>query len=422
MEGPSSRPRSGTVPGKSSPPRSPGHRRTRSRPPSRAAAWSRAWRPVWPRSPRGAGAGSAEAVVTVPDLPLTGDRGARDCASFDRIIPALMVKWGIPGGAVAVVKDGSLVYSRGYGYADLATATPTRGRCPLPAGEHLQADHGGGDPHAGGTGAARSRRAGLRVPARPDRARPGTTRDARINGVTVRQLLWHVGGWDRNLSGDPMFNPIGIAQALGIPAPAGCEGVMRFMLGPPARFRAGDEVRLQQLRLLCAGPRGREGGGRTVRGLREVEVLAPLGITRMRIGSSIFEGPGPRRGHLLRPRFDPVDLRRRTGPGTVWRVLPGVVRCPGRLDRLRAGPAPLHDGGRWIPDPARHAAPRDGGADADHGPGRLGRVSLLLRDGMAAAGRWRTTGGTTARCRERRRCWYEPGTAWRGPRSSTRGT
>ena len=48
-----------------------------------------------------------------------------ELASFDRIIPALMVKWGIPGGAVAVVKDGRLVYSRGYGYSDLESATPT---------------------------------------------------------------------------------------------------------------------------------------------------------------------------------------------------------------------------------------------------------------------------------------------------------
>src|SRR4029450_796261 len=62
-----------------------------------------------------AGDSKAEATGTaVPEL-----------ASFDQIIPALMVKWGIPGGAVAVVKDGRLIYSRGYGYADIETATPT---------------------------------------------------------------------------------------------------------------------------------------------------------------------------------------------------------------------------------------------------------------------------------------------------------
>jgi CubicO group peptidase (beta-lactamase class C family) len=57
---------------------------------------------------------------------------------------------------------------------------------------------------------------------RPDLTEPpGTTRDSRIDSITVRQPLWHAGGWDRDVSGDPMFNPVGIAQALGIQAPAG---------------------------------------------------------------------------------------------------------------------------------------------------------------------------------------------------------
>lgn len=39
--------------------------------------------------------------------------------SYDQIIPALMAKYSIPGGAVAVAKDGRLVFLRGYGYGDL---------------------------------------------------------------------------------------------------------------------------------------------------------------------------------------------------------------------------------------------------------------------------------------------------------------
>src|ERR1700686_538060 len=39
-------------------------------------------------------------------------------STFDRIIPALMRKYDVPGGAVAVVKDERLVFARGYGWAD----------------------------------------------------------------------------------------------------------------------------------------------------------------------------------------------------------------------------------------------------------------------------------------------------------------
>jgi N-acyl-D-amino-acid deacylase len=35
--------------------------------------------------------------------------------SYDQLIPALMRKYDIPGGAVAVVRDGKLIYARGFG-------------------------------------------------------------------------------------------------------------------------------------------------------------------------------------------------------------------------------------------------------------------------------------------------------------------
>ena len=48
-------------------------------------------------------------------------------ASFDRYITVLMNKYQIPGGAVAVAKDGKLVLAHGYGMADIEahhTVTP----------------------------------------------------------------------------------------------------------------------------------------------------------------------------------------------------------------------------------------------------------------------------------------------------------
>ena len=39
--------------------------------------------------------------------------------TYDRLIPELMEKWEIPGGAIAVVKDGRLVLAKGYGLADV---------------------------------------------------------------------------------------------------------------------------------------------------------------------------------------------------------------------------------------------------------------------------------------------------------------
>jgi CubicO group peptidase (beta-lactamase class C family) len=43
---------------------------------------------------------------------------------FDGLIPYGIQRGGIAGGAVVVVKDGKILYSKGYGYADVAASTP----------------------------------------------------------------------------------------------------------------------------------------------------------------------------------------------------------------------------------------------------------------------------------------------------------
>src|SRR3712207_4969193 len=73
--------------------------------------------------------GKSAATIPGPtppeEFPTTG-AAVPGMESFDRVIPLLMRQWGIPGGAVAVVKDGRLVYARGYGYADVAAKQPVQ--------------------------------------------------------------------------------------------------------------------------------------------------------------------------------------------------------------------------------------------------------------------------------------------------------
>src|SRR6185437_11377799 len=43
---------------------------------------------------------------------------------FDGLVPYMLQRNDIAGGAVAVVKDGKLIFAQGYGYADVAKRTP----------------------------------------------------------------------------------------------------------------------------------------------------------------------------------------------------------------------------------------------------------------------------------------------------------
>jgi len=45
-------------------------------------------------------------------------------AFFDEAVPAGLVKYNIPGATISFVQDGELIFSRGYGYSDIANRTP----------------------------------------------------------------------------------------------------------------------------------------------------------------------------------------------------------------------------------------------------------------------------------------------------------
>jgi N-acyl-D-amino-acid deacylase len=66
--------------------------------------------------------------VTPPaqqQIPITGV-AVPGLEPFENSVGDMMRKYGIPGGAVAVVRDGKLMYARGFGYADVENKTPVQ--------------------------------------------------------------------------------------------------------------------------------------------------------------------------------------------------------------------------------------------------------------------------------------------------------
>src|SRR5262249_9508476 len=60
---------------------------------------------------------SAALALPPADVPVTG-KGAPATAPFDRLMTSFVEEHDLPGGALAVARDGKLVYARGFGYAD----------------------------------------------------------------------------------------------------------------------------------------------------------------------------------------------------------------------------------------------------------------------------------------------------------------
>jgi CubicO group peptidase (beta-lactamase class C family) len=208
-------------------------------------------------------------------------------ASFDHYITALMHKYQIPGGAVAVAKDGKLVLAHGYGMADVeahqAVAPDSLFRVasiskPFTAVAVLKLVEQGK----------------LHLDDKPFamlhfEPPPGKTSDPRLRTITIRELLQHSGGWDRNKSFDPMFIPIKAAQAVGAPAPASCETIIRYMLGETLQFDPGTAYAYSNFGYCVLGRVIEKVAGQRYEDYVRTAVLVPMQIRRMRIGHSLPE-------------------------------------------------------------------------------------------------------------------------------------
>jgi CubicO group peptidase (beta-lactamase class C family) len=224
--------------------------------------------------------------VTPPaEIPISG-AAVPGMESFDRSVADLMRKYAIPGGAVAVLRDGKLIYARGFGYADVESKTVVQPDALFRIASVSKPI----------TGAAVMKlveegRLGLDDRAAPFIAHlapaPGATVDPRWEQITIRQLLNHTGGWDRdkpNGGFDPMFRPAIAAAAVNAPAPASAETIIRYMKGMPLDFTPGEKHVYSNFGYAILGRVIERASGMPYEEYVRARVLQPVGANRTRLG------------------------------------------------------------------------------------------------------------------------------------------
>ena len=224
--------------------------------------------------------------VVCAQPPTTGRADPR-LASFDRLMTRFIAKHHLPGAALAVARNGRLVYARGFGFADLDEKQPVQLEAlfriasiskPLTAVAVLQLVERG--------------RLKLDEPVFEvlHLQRPDDTRfDARWKKVTILHLLQHRGGWDRDKTFDPMFRSPAIVKELKTPPPARPEDIIQYMLRRPLDFEPGAKDVYSNFGYCLLGRVIEKVSGKTYEDYVRQEVLAPLGIQRMRLGATLPE-------------------------------------------------------------------------------------------------------------------------------------
>jgi CubicO group peptidase (beta-lactamase class C family) len=196
----------------------------------------------------------------------------------------IMQRYSIPNGALAIAYNDRLLLARGYSWNDggITTQPDTLFRIasvskPFTAtGVLLLAQEGKLDLD------------GAVVDLVDLSAKQGTP-DPRLGQITVRMLLQHLAGWDRDLTFDPMFETWRIEQGLGIDGPVTQQDIIGFMSGEPLQYDPGTRFAYSNYGYMLLGRVIEAASRQSYETYIQDHVLRPIGITQMQLAGATRE-------------------------------------------------------------------------------------------------------------------------------------
>jgi CubicO group peptidase (beta-lactamase class C family) len=209
------------------------------------------------------------------DQPVTGT-ALPGLSAFDSAVIALLSKWKLPGASLAVAKDGRLVLARGYGYSDVGQMKPVTPDLRFRVASLSKSL----------TAAAIMKLVELGQINLDDPAIPllgpwappaAEIVDPRVYQITVRHLLVHRGGWDRESFGDPTFD---WREHLRDPD---CRGIMRAELTRKLDFDPGAAFVYSNTGYCILGRIIERVSGMSYADFVSTQILAPAGVSGMRL-------------------------------------------------------------------------------------------------------------------------------------------
>ena len=211
--------------------------------------------------------------------------------NFEKSMKQFLKTHAIPGASIAVANGGKLIFASGYGYSDLAKKEPVTPNSlfriaslskPITAVAVLQLAERG----QVSLNDSIYERLGLL----DDEER---TIDPRLKQITIKHLLEHRGGWDRDQSFDPMFQSTRFAQQLDVPSPANAAQVIQAMMSQPLDFAPGARYAYSNFGYCLLGRLIETTTNQKYEDYVIENVLAPLGIQSMRLGNTKLQEKAP---------------------------------------------------------------------------------------------------------------------------------
>jgi CubicO group peptidase (beta-lactamase class C family) len=216
-------------------------------------------------------------------------------SAVDNKIEKFMSDWGIPAAAVAITKDGEMIYNKGFGYSDMAKTKPAEAddlyriasvSKPITAVAIMKLVEEGKlslTEKVFGRGKILDQPYYLKV-----------INDKRIYDITINDLLEHTSGWDRNKPcdgfphSDPAFFPLHVSSTLHEPNPVGDSTLIKFSLMKGIHHAPGTTYSYSNIGYLVLGKVIEKVSKMKYEEYVQQNIFDPLDIHDIRLGKNLL--------------------------------------------------------------------------------------------------------------------------------------
>ncbi|MEV0195343.1 serine hydrolase domain-containing protein [Nonomuraea sp. NPDC050691] len=228
--------------------------------------------------------GTRPARAASSSLPVTGVVPS-SMAGFDQAMQKYITERDIGCAQLAVAKNGKILLARGYGTYSKTTATGRVFARVQPTSLFRIASL---SKNITGAAIARLAQDGKLSLTAPVTSLLGlsTAADPRLAQVTVTRLLQHLGGWDRGVSPDQLWADHTIAASLGVSLPIDHADIIKWATARKLDFDPGTKSVYSNYGYMLLGRIIEKVSGMSYEAYVKQNLLAPAGITRMKLGRS----------------------------------------------------------------------------------------------------------------------------------------
>ncbi|MCA9025564.1 MAG: beta-lactamase family protein [Planctomycetaceae bacterium] len=236
-------------------------------------------------------------------------------APLDEIVFQFMDLSAAKAAVIAVSHHGEVIYSRGYGWADRRRRTPTLPNTTFRLASNTK-------PITATVVKSLIRSGDLDAdlavfPFLGLSPFDGELGDERLNKITVKHLLDHQGGWDREETFDPMYRLKQIQQEMHLNKSPNSHRIIQYMLSQPLQFAPGERRAYSNFGYLVLGRVIEKATGQNYVDIVQSRVFEPLGTTEVHIS-------GQGRSEVFYPNGNGFNMAARDSAGGLAASAPAL--------------------------------------------------------------------------------------------------